>query len=253
MSFQPTSGFRIGTVVLRAVVCLLFGAISLFAQGEQSFKGEITQCKCPGSDSHAAMPGERETDAPCDVTCQQRGTIYVLYDAKHKVAYQLDKQKKSKAFAGQYVFIIGALDKATNTIQIDKMVRALPPKVREAKSVYIDCDACLRGMAKATPAAFEQLTAWKRFTVVTDVRKADLIFLFSANPYLGDYVTRDGPDQRLVRVEITYMNVVDPKTGENLWGDSRDWGSLRVSWATRSLIAEFGRQLDEEESLDGQR
>ena len=59
-------------------------------------------------------------------------------------------------------------------------------------------------------------------------RKADLIFLFSANSYLGDYGTRDGPDTRPVHVDITFMNVVDPHTGESLWGDSRrgEAGSL---------------------------
>jgi len=71
-----------------------------------------------------------------------------------------------------------------------------------------------------------------------------LVFLFSANPYLGDYVTRDGPDKRPVSVDFTIMTVVDPHTGENLWSDSRRWGSWRVDHATRDLIAEFRQQIE---------
>jgi hypothetical protein len=99
-------------------------------------------------------------------------------------------------------------------------------------------------MAKARKTAFEQLTLWKRFVVVPDPKKADLIFLFSANRYLGDYVTRDGPDRRPVRVETTYMNVVDPHTGENLWGDSDREGSWFVGDATKDLISELREQLE---------
>ncbi len=93
-------------------------------------------------------------------------------------------------------------------------------------------------MAAAWRAAFEELSDWGRYDIDPDPKKADLIFLFSANPYLGDYVTRDGPDKRGVAVDITYMNVVDPQTGENLWGDSRQWGSLFVAKATKDLIEE---------------
>jgi hypothetical protein len=236
-------------IVLAAAAGLLFAALSLFAQGEQAFQGQITQCKCSGSGSRAAAPGSGETTSPCAAACSEKGVTYVLYDARNKIAYQVDKQKKCKAFVGQYVLIIGSLDQATATIEVDDISRALPPKVMQAKSVYIYCDGCVRAMAKAKSAAFEQLTVWNRLTVVPNPRKADLIFLFSANPYLGDYVTRDGPDKRPVAIEITYMNVVDPQTGEDLWGDFRDWGSLRVAGATRDLVAEFGRQFEEQQNL----
>lgn len=249
MSFNRRSAIRIGKLVLGAVGCLLFATISLFAQGEQAFEGQITQCKCPVPGSRATVADSGETSAPCAAACPQKGVTYVLYDARNKIAYQLDKQKKSKTFAGQYVLIIGALDQPAGTIQVDEITRALPPKVMQAKSVYIYCDGCVRGMAKAKSAAFEQLTVWNRLAVVPSPHKADLIFLFSANPYLGDYVTRDGPDKRPVAIEITYMSVVDPQTGQELWGDSRDWGSLRVGKATKDLVAEFGRQFEEQQNL----
>jgi hypothetical protein len=104
-------------------------------------------------------------------------------------------------------------------------------------------------MAAAWLAAFEGLTDWGRFDITPDPRKADLIFLFSANPYLGDYVTRDGPDKRPVAVDITYMDVVDPKTGESYWNDSKQWGAFFVARATKDLIAEFKQQLEIEERV----
>jgi hypothetical protein len=48
------------------------------------------------------------------------------------------------------------------------------------------------------------------------------------------------------------MNIVDPQTGENLWGDSRDMGSLLVGKATRDLISEFRKQMEQQQNLDAQ-
>jgi hypothetical protein len=154
MSLPPSSRIRIDKVMIRALACLLLGAVSLFAQGEQAFKGQVTK----------------------------QGRTYFLYDAKSKTTYQVDQQKKFKAFAGQYVYVIGSLDASGNTIHADDITRVLPPKIIQAKSVYIYCDGCVRGMAKAKPAAFEELTAWNRFKVVASPHQADLIFIFSPTP-----------------------------------------------------------------------
>lgn len=231
---------------------LLLGAASLCAQGEQVFKGQITRCMCAEPGAQGATPSKAGALSLCTITCAKAGAKYVLTDTKANVVYLLSNQRKSKALAGDYVMVLGTLDKATSTIRVDQMVRALPPKVIAAKSIFIYCDACPRGMAKAKPAALEELDSWNRFNVLSDPEKADLVLIFSANPYLGDYVTRDGPDKRPVSVDITYMDVVDPRTGRSLWSDFRQWGSWRVGSATRSLIAEFKAQLDEEESQSGQ-
>ena len=127
-------------------------------------------------------------------------------------------------FAGRTVVVVGSLDRRAGTIDITDMYQALPPKVMRAKSVYIDCDV-RRAMAAAWRAAFEALSDWGRFDILPDPMKADLILVVSANPYLGDYVTRDRPDQRPVDIKITYMNVVDPHTGQSLWGDWKELGS----------------------------
>jgi hypothetical protein len=46
--------------------------------------------------------------------------------------------------------------------------------------------------------------------------------------------------------------VLAPKTGENLWGDSRDWGSLFVARATKDLIKELKSRLEQENQTDPQ-
>jgi hypothetical protein len=230
--------------IFGAAACILFGALSVAGQGEQIFKGKI--CSIPGR--RTAIMDKGPTSTQCTEARAQRGAKYVLSNPDNKTVYQLESHPKPKALVGNDVVVVGTLDRATGTIDVADIFLALPPKVRRAKSVYIDCDACPRGMAAAWLAAFQELTDWGRFDVTPDPHKADLIFVFSANPYLGDYVTRDGPDKRPVSVDITYMNVVDPHTGRNLWGDSRRWGSLLVPRATRDLITEFKEQLEVEEA-----
>jgi hypothetical protein len=62
----------------------------------------------------------------------------------------------------------------------------------------------------------------------------------------GDYITRDGHDERPVVVDFTIMTVIDPKNGQSLWTDSRRWGSLRVRSATKDLIEELRQQMEEQ-------
>ncbi|MGD1210015.1 MAG: hypothetical protein ABR973_01495 [Candidatus Acidiferrales bacterium] len=233
--------------IVGIAACVLFSALSLAAQQEQTFKGEITDSMCSGPGGHEAMLKKGEAIAQCTISCVKMGAKYVLSNPGNKTVYKLDDQMKPEAFAGQNVVVIGTLAKTTGTIHVSDMIRALPPKVTQAKSVYIDCAACPRGMAAASQAALQELADWKRFHVLPDPHKADLIFLFSANPYLGDYLTRDGPYPMPVSIKITFMNVIDPGTGESLWTDYRRWGSWRVGGAAKDLIVEFRAQLEAEE------
>lgn len=119
--------------------------------------------------------------------------------------------------------------------------RERPPlsqKIMQANTVYVDC-VCPRALGVAKPRALEQLQSWGRFDIVENLRQADLVILFSGNQYLGDLLTRDGPDKRPVFIESTIMTVIDAHTGEALWTDSRQWGSWRVASATKDLIGEF--------------
>lgn len=119
-------------------------------------------------------------------------------------------------------------------------------QIKRADSAAIDCSACPRALAKAGTTAKQALTDWKRFRIVEDPKQADLVFMFSANPYLGDYLTRKGPDKRPVKIDGAIMTVIDPHTGRELWSDSRHWGSLRVASATRALIDELRSEMEGE-------
>jgi hypothetical protein len=119
-------------------------------------------------------------------------------------------------------------------------------RIKQANSVVIDCSACPRALAKADAAAKQELGTWNRFRIVDDPKQADLVLMFSGNPYMGDYLTRKKPDDRPVKINSTIMTVIDPRTGEELWSDSRTWGSWRVSSATKSLIDELRGELEVE-------
>lgn len=240
--------FRIGRIIAGVGLCALLGAASLGAQQEQTFRGEIIDSSiCAGAAGHASMLDSGETAASGTVACVKKHAKYVLAASDDQTVYQLDNQRKPKAFAGEKVIVTGVLDKPSDTIHVGDIVAALSSKVSQAKSAYIDCDACPRAMADAGLIAYHELQDWARFDLAPDRRHADLVFLFSANSYLGDYVTRDGPDTRPVFIEVTYMNVIDPATGESLWSDSRRWGSLLVGRATKDMILEFKEQLEEGE------
>jgi len=159
--------------------------------GEQMFKGQITRCMCAAPDR---APVSRKTSpiAACSVSCGKKGIKYLLSDPANRMTYLLDEQRKSKPFAGQFVVVTGTLDAASGTIRVDDTHRALPPKVLAAKSVAVVCDACPRTMAKAGPAALEALMDWDHYTLIADPRKADLVFVVSANPYLNDSATATG-------------------------------------------------------------
>jgi hypothetical protein len=221
---SPAAGYWVEKAIVAVAAWLLCTAPGLAAGhaagGEAIFKGQIARDKL----------------------------AYVLSDPVNKVVYKLDNQKMPSAFAAQNVVVVGVLDRSSGTIRVDDIVRDLPAKVRQAKSVAIVCDACPRGMAKARKAALGQMLDWNRFKIVSDPQKADLVMLFSANPYLGDYVTRDGPDKRPVAVDTTYMNVIDPRTGANLWGDYDQAGAWFVASATHNLILAFREQLEMDEN-----
>jgi hypothetical protein len=248
MPGRPKPSFQSKKNAVGVVACVLFGALSLCAQAEQVFKGEV----CLAPEGRTPIVKDGQSMLPCTIKHPKMGSKYILFNSDNKISYKLDGHPKPKAFAGHDVVIVGTLDPATSTIHIDDMFASLPQKIVQATSVYIDCDACPRGMSAAWQAAFDELEDWKRYDITPDPKKADIVFLFAANPYLGDYVTRDGPDKRPVYIRITYMNVVDPKTGENLWGDSRDWGSLFVARATRDLIKELKSRLEEESQTNPQ-
>ena len=226
-------------------ICALLAAVSACAQQEQAFRGVIADSTCATAAGHTPMLHPGETMAECTIDCVKKGAKYVLFSSENGMVYQLDDQAKPRAFAARMVAVIGNLDSATAvaTIRVADIIPALPPKVLHAKSVYLDCGACAGGLAKARQTALLEVQDWKRFDVVRDRRKADLIFQFSANRYLGDFDTGKGS----VAVDATQMAVTDPATGEILWSDFIRSGYMLESRAAIALIDNFRVELQAQE------
>jgi hypothetical protein len=51
-----------------------------------------------------------------------------------------------------------------------------------------------------------------------------------------------------VSVNYTYVTLIDPKTGDNLWSDSKRWGNLYTGFhsATKGLIDELMKRIKEQ-------
>jgi hypothetical protein len=144
-----------------------------------------------------------------------------------------------------FLLVGAALCQASFAKTKTKEHRPLSPKILAAKSIYLDCD-CRKEMAVSVPNALPELLDWGRYQLVPDREHADLILLFSMNPYRGDYLTRDGPDKRPAIVDYTILTVIDAHTGEALWSDWKRWGYMLVSYASRSLIRDFRLAVSQE-------
>lgn len=157
----------------------------------------------------------------------------------------------------------------------------LPPQVINAKTVYIDNQS---GIAKLGDKCYTQLEKWGRFKVIQDPKQADLILLLSAHEYTSGYVTTGGDSTSTVSttstvntttagdqttgtvnasgtvntttdpiyttpmtVGYTYLTVIDPKTGDNLWSASKRWGNLYTGFhsATKGLVDDLMKRVNE--------
>lgn len=110
--------------------------------------------------------------------------------------------------------------------------------------------------------ALGQLKKWGRFRIVQDRKQADLIFLLSADPYKGGYIIMGGGQtgtidihgkidedpipnyNKQAPVRYAYLTVIDPKTGDNLWSESRRWGGLLTGFNSvgERLVKELEKQ-----------
>ncbi len=162
----------------------------------------------------------------------------------------------------KYLWLILVLSAFTAEAVAKEKHLPLPPQIVAAKTVYIDNQS---GFAKLGDKAYDQLTKWGRFQVVQDRKQADLILLISAKAYDGGYVTSGSETtgtidssgninmtnsptySRHVSVNYTFLTVIDPKTGDNLWSDSKKWGNLYTGFhsATKGLIDELMKRVNE--------
>ena len=100
------------------VVGCMFASLSIFAQGSQTYTGEIMDSQCAALGGHMIMMQKGESAKDCTIRCVKIGGKYTLFDASTKAAYQLDDQKKAEQFAGAKVKITGTLNSATKTIKV---------------------------------------------------------------------------------------------------------------------------------------
>lgn len=88
------------------------------AQGEQTFRGVITDDMCPLND-HAAMQ-MGDTAAECARACvEAHGASFVLYDGSR--ALGLSDQRLADTHAGRRVDVAGTLDAAGRTITVRRI------------------------------------------------------------------------------------------------------------------------------------
>lgn len=167
------------------------------------------------------------------------------------------------------VLLIGAIF-APKFSAKDKDHLPLPPQIAAAKTVYIDNQS---GEAKIGDRAYQEIKKWGRLQVVMDRKQADLIFLLTAREHTGGYVTTGGNQSGTVdssgnvnttsspsyttqvTVGYTFLSVIDPKTGDNLWSASKRWGNLYTGFhsATKGLIEDLRKRIDEQSSAQSKK
>jgi len=137
---------------------------------------------------------------------------------------------------------------------------AQSPRILSAKSVYFDDRT---GVDAVSNRALDQLKKWGRFQIVQDRKRADLIFLLSADPYKGGHIIMAGGQtgtidthgkidedpipnyNKQAPVRYSYLNVIDAMTGENLWSDSHRWGGLLTGFNSvgKRLVKDLEEQI----------
>jgi hypothetical protein len=99
---------------------LILLGVSVSAQKESTFSGEISDRYCVKANSHELMMKRHNsrTTKDCIPDCVKAGGAFVLYDATAKTMYELDDQKKPAQFAEQKVKVTGTYDKAKQIIHV---------------------------------------------------------------------------------------------------------------------------------------
>jgi len=172
-------------------------------------------------------------------------------------------------------FVIAALLSPFPTVLLAKTKHApLPDQVLQAKTLYIDNQS---GVADIGDKAYDEVTKWGRFKIVSTAKDADVVLLLSAGAYVSGYNTRstgtaDGGSvdiQSHTTAEVgqtTYLTVIDPRTGTALWADQRSNGGGRgnggatgvltsilaahaAANAVRGLVKELRERIDEQEGI----
>ena len=82
-----------------------------------------------GPDGRAAMLKAHENIACCTIDSVKMGAKCAASVSVSKTIYEFDDQTRPEAFAGEFLVLIGTLDKTTGAIHVSDMTQALPPMV----------------------------------------------------------------------------------------------------------------------------
>ena len=113
----------------------------------------------------------------------------------------------------------------------------LPASVIAAKTVYIDNQT---DHAEITDRAYDALSKWGRFKILTNAKDADLVLRFTA-----DTKGRPAPPRNDIDVSPTpiHFSVLD-QTNNELWSVSKN---MPFHSQTRLDIDEFKKRIEEQE------
>ena len=132
----------------------------------------------------------------------------------------------------------------------------LPPALVQAKRIYIDnqtpdCPEC-------ADHAYDELSKWGRFQIVTDPKEADLIFVLkstsSERPVsVVSNTTPTGADSAHTSGTVVshedytvYLAVLDSRTSQQLYSNSAYW---RFAWSkpTKTLVRDLRKRIEDQE------
>ena len=132
----------------------------------------------------------------------------------------------------------------------------LPPALLQAKRIYIDnrtpdCPQC-------ADHAFDELSKWGRFQIVTDPKDADLIFVLKSTSSETPVTviantTSTGTDSSqttgrvISREDYTmYLTVLDARTNQQLYSNGVYW---RFVWSkpTKTLVKDLRKRIEDQE------
>ena len=132
----------------------------------------------------------------------------------------------------------------------------LPPAVLQAKRIYIDnrtpdCPEC-------ADHAYDELSKWGRFQIVTDPKDADLVFVLKSTSTerpvsVVANTTSTGSDSShtngtvISREDYTvFVTVMDARTNQQLYSNSAYW---RFAWSkpTKTLVRDLRKRIEDQE------
>jgi len=132
----------------------------------------------------------------------------------------------------------------------------LPPALLQGKRIYIDnqtpdCPQC-------SDQAYEELSKWGRFQIVTDPKDADLIFVLKSTSTerpvsVVSNTTSTGADSSHTNGTVishedytVYLTVLDARTNQQLYSNGAYW---RFAWSkpTKTLVIDLRKRIDDQE------